>query len=437
VINLARLRSGAIVLLALAVVLVASGCRTYKGRTGAARAAFYRGDFERAADLYARGSSKPGRNRLLYLLDAGMAYRAAKDWDQSNRCFIAADNLIEELNFKSRSEAVASLIWDDRALTYRGEEFEAVLVNTFLALNWLQQGAPQSAEKALVECRRFDWKLRQFRDRRGSEYLQNAFSRYLSGAAYEMDGEPNDAYIDYQAVHKLRPDFQPVKRDLVRLAARLGFADHLEKWEKKFGIKHEAEALAGSGEVLVVLEAGRAPEKGPINEDEFLHLPKYYSFAALEAGAEVVVKDQTLARTIVLEDIDATARKTLSKRLAGTVAKKIGKGVIKVGAALGTRMLVREATRRRMKKYQSRLVSDLAALLVYALLSATDRTDTRCWMALPANLQVARLRLPAGEHTVRLHITGPGGERTGHVVEFSKVQVRKGGITLLATRTLQ
>jgi len=422
---------------ALLVCLAACGCGTYKRRTASARAAFYSARFDQAAREYEEGSLRAGRNRLLYLLEAGMAYRAARDFENSNRCFIAADDLIEKLNFTSAAEVAASLAWDDRALTYRGEEFEAVLVNTFMALNWLEQGGPLAAEKALVECRRFDWKLRQLSEHRGRKYLRNAFSRYLSGIAYEMDGEPNDAYIDYRRVHRLRPDFEPVRRDLVRLSAALGFDDHRESWEKKFGLKHDAAALKDTGEVLVVLEAGRSPEKGPINDGQFLHLPKYYSFAPAEAGAEVVVKGRVMARTVVLEDIEATARKTLSSRMAGKVAKQIGKSAIRVGAALGTRVLVREATRRKVKKRSSRLLADLAALLVYALLSANDETDTRCWMTLPANLQVARIRLPAGRHRIELHTTDPAGARTGHVIEFANVNLRKNRITLLTTRTLQ
>ncbi len=422
---------------AFLAALVASGCGTYKRRTSGARASFYAGQFDQAARAYEEGSLREGRNRLLYLLEAGMAYRAARDYDNSNRCLIAADQLIERLNFTSAAEVAASIAWDDRALSYRGEEFETVLVNTFLALNWLEKGGPLAAEKALVECRRFDWKLKQLNEHRGRKYLQNPFSRYLSGVAYEMDGEPNDAYIDYQKVHELRPDFEPVKRDLVRVSGLLGFNDHREKWEGKFGINHDAAALKNSGEVLVVLEAGRSPEKGPINDDQFLDLPKYYSFTPVEAGCEVVVKGQSRARTVVLEDIEATARKTLSGRMAGKVAKQIGKSAIRVGAALGTRMLVREATRKKMKKHSSRLLADLAALLVYALLSATDETDTRCWMTLPTSLQVARIRLPAGKHKIELHTTDAAGHRTGHVVEFSNVTVRPNRIALLTTRTLQ
>jgi hypothetical protein len=253
-----------------------------------------------------------------------------------------------------------------------------------------------------------------------------------------MDGEPNEAYVDYRKVHQLRPDFAPARRDLVRLAAELGFADHLEDWERRFGIKHDPAALRGTGEVVVVLECGRAPEKVPMNGDDFLDLPEYASFLRAETGAELTLPGgEVLARTVMLENIDETARRTLADRMGKIVAKRLAKGAVKTGLALGARKVVREATRGRHSSSSSRALADFAGWIVFVLLSAGDRADTRSWLTLPANLQVARVRLPAGRHTLRLAVTGPGGVRSGHVIEFPDVEVREGRITLLATRTLR
>jgi len=427
-------RLGAVALLAAA----AAGCtRSYKDDTTKARTAFYSGQFDEAARRYCKRARRGGKNRLLYLLDAGMSLRAAQRYEESNRYLIAADELAEELNVNSVAEAAASVIFDDRSLTYRGEEFELVLVNTFLAMNFLEMGGPRAAENALVECRRLDWKLRELSELRKRKYLQNAFSRYISGVAYEMDREPNEAYIDYQAVHKLRPDFEPVKGDLVRLAAQLGFRDHLEEWEKKFGFKHDPAALRGTGEVVLVLESGRSPEKVPMNEDDLLDLPDYASFPPAAAGADLLSGGRVLGRTQVLEDIDATARRTLSDRMKGAVARRVGKTVMSTGLAVGARKVVRESTRGNMGSAESRALADLAGLIVFVLLTKGDQADTRSWLTLPANLQVVRARLPAGTHTVQLRLVGRDGSPRGHIIEFQDVTVREGRITLLSTRTLR
>jgi len=412
----------------LLAALAAAGCVPYKHRTAEARRAFYAGDCDRSAELYSRHAGEPGREQLLYLFDAGLALHTAKRYAESNRCFLAADRLIQELNFVHLGAQAASVVFDDRAVPYQGEEFEDALINVFAALNFILAGGPKGPEEALVECRRLDWKLREFSELRGRKYLQNAFARYLSGLAYEMDREPNDAYIDYKLVHKLRPDFEPVKADLVRLARRLGFADDAEQWEKKFGIRHDPAAERGSGEVVLVYQCGRAPEKVP--QDDLLDLPVYVPRAFRDRAAEVLWNDRPLARTQVLEDIEATAIRTLADRMGPIVAKRLASLAVKTGVAVGAHELVR----RRTKHHE---LADAAGLFLFMLLKGLDQADTRSWLTLPANLQVARVRLSAGTHTLRVVFLDAAGAPTGHQAEFLNVPVREGAITLLVTRTLQ
>jgi uncharacterized protein len=412
-----------------AAALAGSGCADYKVRTADARQAFYTGDFARSAQVYEEKGRDQGRDRLLYYLDTGMAHHAAKQYAQSNEWFAKADALIEDLNFSpgAGSQALAVLT-DDRARPYVGEEFEDVLVNALAALNYLLAGGPKAAEEALIECRRLDWKLREFAELRKRQYLQNAFARYLSGAAYEMDGEPNDAYIDYKTVHKLRPDFEPVRRDLVRLARRLGFGDEADAWEKQFGLKFDPAAAAGTGEVLVVYQCGRAPVK--VQREELLDLPIYQKQRFLERSAELAVGGETLARTEVLEDIEATAIRTLEDRLGPIVARRLASLGVKTAAAVGVRQVVKKQT------HDSGL-ADLLGVLTFELLKAVDKADTRSWLTLPASLQVARVRLPAGTHTVEVRFLDAGGNPTGHHAEFSGVPVRPGRITVLDVRSLR
>ncbi len=416
-------------LLAAVALTAASGCGDYKSRTADARQAFYSGDFARSAEIYAGKRRGERRDRLLYYLDAGMACHAAKQYELSNKFFAKADEFIEELNFSTGAGSqAAAVVTDDRALPYVGEEFEDVLVNAFAALNYLMAGGPKAAEEALIECRRLDWKLREFAELKKRKYLQNAFARYLSGVAYEMDREPNDAYIDYKTVHKLRPDFEPVRADLVRLARRLGFADEAEEWEKQFGIKYDRAAETGTGELVLFYQCGRAPVK--TQREELLDLPVYEKYGFVERRAEVAAAGLPPVRTQVIEDIEATAIKTLEDRMAPIVARRLASLGLKTAAAVGVRQVVK-------KKSKDSGLADLAGILTFELLKAMDKADTRCWLTLPANVQVARLRLPAGVHTVEVRFLDAAGNPTGHHAEFSGVPVRPGRITVLTVRSLR
>ena len=411
-----------------AAVLGLAGCGNYQRRTEAARGAYWSGDFARSAELYQQQGRGEGRDRLLYLLETGMALHAGKQYQESNQCFLKADRVIEELNFTHVGAGAIAVLTDDRALPYAGEEFEDVLVNTFAALNFLLAGGPKGPEEALIECRRLDWKLRQFAELRKRKYLQNAFARYLSGVAYELDREANDAYIDYKMVHQLRPDFEPVKQDLVRLAHRLGFADEAAEWEQKFNLKHDPEALADTGEVVLFYQCGRAPVK--VQREKLLDLPIYRKERFVERGAELLAGGAVLARTQVLEDIEATAVKTLEDRMVPIVARRAASLALKAGVAAGVRQVVANNT-------NDSAAANLAGILTFELLKATAQADLRCWLTLPANLQVARARLPAGTHSLELRFLDGAGNPTAHRAEITGVVVRAGEITILEARSLK
>ena len=60
------------------------------------------------------------------------------------------------------------------------------------------------------------------------------------------------------------------------------------------------------------------------------------------------------------------------------------------------------------------------------MLNAANQPDLRSWLSLPAEFQVARLRLPAGVHTVR--VEGPGWSAS------QQVEVKPGRVRLVVVR---
>jgi len=48
----------------------------------------------------------------------------------------------------------------------------------------------------------------------------------------------------------------------------------------------------------------------------------------------------------------------------------------------------------------------ISSFLVRVATAATERADTRSWLTLPANIQMARLPLPAGSYDVTVELLG-------------------------------
>ena len=53
--------------------------------------------------------------------------------------------------------------------------------------------------------------------------------------------------------------------------------------------------------------------------------------------------------------------------------------------------------------------SGFAQLAMMVVNQATEIADTRCWNTLPQQIQVGRMFLPQGKHTVRVEVIGAGG----------------------------
>ena len=125
----------------------------------------------------------------------------------------------------------ATLLVSDNIKDYKAEDFENVLINTYLAMNYAVLG---NFEDALVEARRTNQKLYMMVSRRQAQVQQNAFTKYLSAVLYETDGDFNNAYVDYKAVHDLVPGYPGLGRDLWRVAKINGIDDDLEKWDAEY-----------------------------------------------------------------------------------------------------------------------------------------------------------------------------------------------------------
>jgi uncharacterized protein len=71
----------------------------------------------------------------------------------------------------------------------------------------------------------------------------------------------------------------------------------------------------------------------------------------------------------------------------------------------------------------------LLGLATQATLTATDTPDTRSWATLPARMAFARVMLPAGTRTVRLHARGADSVR--------KVTLKPGGFAVVNLTVLE
>jgi uncharacterized protein len=373
------------------------------------------------SNQYAYGSG----SSVLYDLDLGLLYHYAGNPDSSNTHFFAAERQIQELYTKSISLAAISSITNDYVLPYDGEDFEKVLVNVFLALNYAEKG---ETDEALVEARKVDLKLRQYaREYQGkNRYQDDAFIRYIAGALYESAGEINDAFISYRKAYEAyatyakeyatpAPSF--LLDDLVRTATLLSFGEEAVRFTTMGGRPYD-HTSGTRGSVLVVVYSGKGPVKEEVrtkvsipDSSGTIHtfqvaLPKFKSrrgparsYAIQAQGVEDTMP-MVSAQAELAEDVTAIAEKALDDRLAFIYLKSGGRALLKFLAA--------EKAKAELKKRNDQVANLLGSIAVDIAVAVTERADLRAWRTLPAEFQLARLNLAPGKYRLRIAASDGG-----------------------------
>ena len=373
--------------------LLASGCSSdYVARTANIRRAYESRDYDAAVKLL-EAEEKRGveKDRLLVLLDKGMVLHAGGRFEESNATLSAAEKLASTLEVVSVTEEAAVLLTNERNKAYRGEDFERLMINVLMALNYASLGKD---EDALVEVRRVNERmLKMIRDEK-KPYEQLAVARYLGAVLYEDQGELDSAFIDYDEALKLSGNAAPLAEAALRLAKATRRDDRYEHLQKQFpSVPHEA-LRPDEGEVVVVIETGRSPEKVERQQQRGPELVSYPSFRSRAWGqgqAVVTVDGKQQAKGVLVSSIDAVAQKHLEERLLRIVLKSAAGTAVKAGVAAG----IGKAAN-----------SEAIGMLAFYLLASSNQPDLRSWLSLPAEFQIARLRLSAGPHQITVDAAG-------------------------------
>jgi uncharacterized protein len=406
-----------IVFVLLAAVLAGAGCTTvqpYNDQFSPVLSTYKQGNPRAAADL-ATSKKFRGRfnsnDRLLWNLETAKMLHAAGDFAESNRFFEQAEVIIADfenradVNVRAGLANVGALITNPGALPYQGTYAERILVNTYKALNYLALG---DLEAARVEIRRSNERQQQAirlneaaiaeakarASARGvpsntanAPALQravevdtqvaaayanfsNPFTTFLSGLVYLADQDPARAEVDF------------------RLLASLPLPNSFVKQEFAYLERHLREgAPLPPRRVYVIFENGVGPRREEMRVDLILPTVGYtgfafpqiafnpssvYSLRVTRRGDEDPVHTERVAS---LDQIVATDFQTqMPAMVLRTVLSVVSKEIL-------------------AKQLTDEL--DIFGLILGSVYKAVvNRADTRTWMTLGKEFQVAAFDYP-------------------------------------------
>ncbi len=432
---------------------------------------FYHGQYKEAARKLLPAVNKSGKDQLLFMMETGLMLHAAGDFQNSNKVLLEAAKLADRIALSVSKEA-ASLFLNETVTNYRGEDFERVLIHMYLGINFLML---KDADSARVEFKKVNDLLRDINVSSGKTYKQNLMAKYLTAIAFEIsadkDNDFNDrefAYVEYKQIYELDPRLAMVYRDLQRLAKKLNDAEDYNKWVGMFGQRDTIPANAG--ELVMIFQAGQGAIKlsrGSLLSDKAMEtgirvslngiplktgvtvggvlvalriaenpIPKFTQRSNRVDHVIINVNGADMARTIMLTDIETTAVKNLEddyNRLYMKVAAGIAvKAATAVAAGIAAKKIAEQS--KKVGGYAG-LIGTLVGAGVGAGLVSQIKPDLRCWHTLPANLQLARIFLPPGDHKVVVKFRDAAGNQVAPPVE-SKIRITKGERTFYNYRTL-
>ncbi len=436
-----RSRGAGSLLLAALIALSVSACSSFREIYPEVNRMAAAGQFDQAVALVDKNKGEYGeRNAVLYHLDRGTMLHYAGKWEESNKAFAAAERRMDELYTESITGNVAAFAVNDNLLPYRGEDFESVIVNVYQALNYVELG---NIESALVNARKVDQKLdyinRQYDPDKKNVYKEDAFTRMLMGALYEMGGtrdDLNDAYIsDRLATGIYDKDFSVnygvpapalLGSNLVTTAAFMGGAE-LEQARKRFGsadLLTVQDKRARFGQVYFVHFAGRAPVKV---ESGFTGIfgtyvvkvvfPEYRRVNYLVNGSQVLVDGRVETVLEEAEPVGPIAIKNLDNRKGRIYAKAI--------ARAGAKLVANVAMQREARRQGGDVAGLVAALAGGAATVASEQADLRCWQTLPDRILFGRVLLPPGQHKLSVQFL-TGGRGVVSTRDLGEVEVPPG-----------
>lgn len=419
---------------ALLFIFLISSCATYYHREEKFNNYFANGDFEKAKSyLNKKKKAATGKNKLLYNLNMGTLCWLEGKSEESNTYFNTADLIGEDYRTKL-SDVAVSYLTNPMNATYKGEDFEMVLLHYYKALNYLDLG---NYESAIVECKRINIQLNKLNDKYKSKnrYEVDAFAYLLTGLIYDAAKEYNDAFVAYRNAVEAYENYYSklfgidvplqLKKDLIRAAYYTGFQDQVEFYQKKFNLYDDLKTIKNNGELVFFWNNGLGPVKSEnsinftlvrgqggyvtfVNKDYGLNIPVFLpqndtarhsalsqlelirvAFPSYQERRLLFNKAQLIAEgksfnLETVENINDIAFKSLKDRML----REIGEAV--------TRVALKKTEEYLLKKKNK----DLGAV-VGIVNAVTEKADTRNWQTLPYAIHYTRLSLPEGEHDIQ------------------------------------
>jgi uncharacterized protein len=448
-----------IILFAFTIILMLAGCASmatsttqYKGMDQKLAAQDYNATI--AQIEAAKDKEYKPKDKVLYYLDLGMLYHFAHQYEKSNELLTQAENDMADLYTKSISKAALSLLLNDNAMDYFGEDYEDIYVNVFKALNYLELN---KYDDAFVEIRRINLKLSMLEDKYKkmadalnkspdkkakietgtNQFYNDALGRYLSMLLYRTEGKLDDARIDSDKIQEAfdlqkniynfqKPD---LSQSMVSTEgkAKVNVVSFIGKSPSK---KANTMYITTLKDEVVITSVNKDIKQLTIEMpvDEGYHfkfsLPYMARNTSIVSKVKIVVDDGESYELAKMEDINTVAIETFKVKEPMIYMKSLTRAVVKG--------ILAEKQKKKMEANNPGLGGKLLSFATDVGVDMTENADLRISRFFPGDALMGEMNVTPGDHTFKVNYYDANGTIL-YSENLGQKNIQADGLNLLET----
>ncbi|MCB1192764.1 MAG: hypothetical protein H7A23_15045 [Leptospiraceae bacterium] len=466
-------------------VLIFLSCSTsYQKKIAKTESFYFEQNFDKAVpEIRTLAKDAKDKDRLLYLMEAGVIFHSKGDYTTSMQIFKEAEIISDTIKTSISNQSYAFLLNDTKGF-FQGESFERVMIKFYIALNNIMLGNLEDAKRAFRKLNA-DLKEMKFME---DKYRQNLMARYLDAIISEHLGKYNDARVEYKNIIQLNSSHKSILGDRYVLALKENDTEDINQYQDKQNLVHAYDKdlkktiyKKGMGEVIIINQAGKAATKesrGRLMNDPMFAVPLRAAIetslrantsnlslpgvlamlsaaenpipvyktrdAQANKAIDIYINGNKTTQTELYNDYSETAIKNFNDNYEKIIAKNVASIATKVVAAAiaasaaGQSVKIKSNNRRGERESGNDLISSiisfLAGLTAGAGVSATIEPDLRCWRLIPSNFQVSRIFLEPG--TYNFDFKPANGNKIKIPEEYKQVKVEADKPVFINFRTM-
>lgn len=402
-----------IFLILLLLTGCSAGCATHSHRLSGIRDDFYSGKIDNAArDIDALLATEKQDAEALRL-DRAIVELSSGQPEKAEETLRKVRDQLDHLEQADAREQIMAMVRDDQSVAWAGDDYEKVLIRTYLALTNLMNGGDDASAYTLQADQKQNEIIARIEREHQEANSQLDFKRVALGP-----------YIHAALLEERHTDYDDIERSRLKVVSwETDFRDGKNDLHRA---QHGRHSTPGNGVLYVFCMVGRGPHKveavevptqaamliadrilSEVLEQELtptvapIKVPVVQPGRSLISHVSVRMGTEELGTTATITDVSKFAVQQSQANLPDAIARAVVRRTLKKAAMYA----VKEKT-----GANTSAATDLALTLAGIAWEAAENADTRCWGLLPDQIQVLRIELPAGEHQLTL------SPSTGHGV---------------------